>query len=390
MTIEIEVKQALDKINDQIKEHGDKALAEAKKGIDMSAGVKQTVDEMLTKQGELIAQVTDLEQKAARQGNDQSKAGQSLGQQFTENDAFKKAHADGAIRRTGGRVSVNVDSKAILTTNTGAGVLADRQPGVLAIPQRRLTVRDLIAPGSTNSNLITYMKETLFTNNAAPVAEGARKPESTLTLSQSTAPVIKLAHFMKASTEILDDFPALASLINERLRYGLGLVEETQLLKGSGVGNNLNGIYTQASAYVAPLTIAGATRIDVLRLALLQSELALLPSDGIVLHPTDWAAIELLKDSTGQYLLGNPQGELAPRLWRRPVVETQAMTVDTFLVGAFRMGAQVFDRLLASVAIATENEDDFVNNLITILIEERLALVVNRPEAFIKGDITPV
>ena len=73
----------------------------------------------------------------------------------------------------------------------------------------------------------------------------------------------------------------------------------------------------------------------------------------------------------------------------RPVVATQAMTVDTFLVGAFRMGAQVFDRMMASVAVATENEDDFVNNLITILIEERLALVVNRPEAFVKGDITP-
>jgi len=234
------------------------------------------------------------------------------------------------------------------------------------------------------------MKETGFTNAAAPVAEGTRKPESSIALAQSTAPVIKLAHFMKASTEILDDFPALQSYIDERLTYGLRLVEENQLLKGSGVGNNLNGLYTQASAYIAPIVLTGNTRIDVLRLALLQSELAEYPSDGIVLHPTDWAVIELLKDSTGQYLIGNPQGTLSPTLWNRPVITTQAMTVDTFLVGAFRMGAQIFDRLLASVAIATENEDDFVNNLITILIEERLALVVNRPEAFVKGDITPV
>ena len=136
--------------------------------------------------------------------------------------------------------------------------------------------------------------------------------------------------------------------------------------------------------------MAGETRIDRLRLALLQSELALLPSDGIVLHPSDWAAIELLKDTQGHYLIGNPQGTLQPTLWRRPVVETQAMALGKFLVGAFRTAAQIFDRMTASMAIATENEDDFVMNLVTMLVEERLALVVSRPNAFIKGDTVPV
>lgn len=379
------VKQALAKISDQVKEAGEKALAEAKRGIAMSEGVKQTVDEMLVKQGELAAELADVQQKQARRGDEQNQAAKTLGAQFVGNDAFKKAHEAGDLRRKGGRISVDIEAKAITTTSTGAGVVADRQPGIITQPQRRLTVRDLVAPGRTASNMITYMKETGFTNNAAPVAEGARKPESTITLAQSTAPVIKLAHFMKASTEILDDFPALQSYIDERLTYGLRLIEENQLLKGSGVGNNLNGLYTQASAYVAPITIAGATHIDILRLALLQAELAEYPSDGLVLHPSNWASIELLKDTTGQYIIGNPQGTLSPTLWGRPVVTTQAMSIATFLAGAFRMGAQIFDRLLASVAIATENEDDFVNNLITILIEERLALVVNRPEAFIKG-----
>lgn len=383
------VTEALAKVTDQVREHGEKALAEAKKGVDMSTGVKATVDELLVKQSEYVARLDDLEQKAARRSQEQAVGEKSLGAQFVENDAFKKAHESGELRRKGGRVAVDMATKAIVTANTGAGVIADRQPGIITTPQRRLTIRDLIAPGRTASNLITYMKETGFTNSAAPVAENTLKPESTLTLAQSTAPVIKLAHFMKASTEILDDFPALQSYIDERLTYGLKLAEETQMLKGSGVGNNLNGIYTQATAYLAPITLTGNTRIDVLRLALLQAELAEYPSDGIVLHPTDWATIELLKDTQGRYIIGNPQGNLAPSLWGRPVVATQAMTVDTFLVGAFRMGAQVFDRMMASVAVATENENDFIMNLITILIEERLALVVNRPEAFVRGDITP-
>jgi len=68
------------------------------------------------------------------------------------------------------------------------------------------------------------------------------------------------------------------------------------------------------------------------------------------------------------------------------VVETQAIPVDKFLTGAFKLGAQVFDRWLARVEVATENEDDFVKNMVTILAEERVALAVYRPEAFIYGD----
>ncbi|MNW02387.1 Phage capsid family protein [compost metagenome] len=60
--------------------------------------------------------------------------------------------------------------------------------------------------------------------------------------------------------------------------------------------------------------------------------------------------------------------------------------MDKFLAGAFQMGAQVFDRWQARVEVATENEDDFVKNMVTVLAEERLALAVYRPEAFIYGD----
>jgi len=386
MSDETQIKAALDKITDQVREAGEKALAEAKKGVDMSAGVKQTVDELLVKQGELQAQVTELEQKSARRGAGDSQSTKSVGYRAIENADFKAK----SERMAGGeRGSNRFETKALTTVSSGANIVADRQAGVIMLPQRPMTVRDLITPGRTSSNSISYMKQTGYTNNAAPVVEGTRKPESTLVMALTTANVIKLAHFMKASTEILADFPALQSMIDGQLVYGLDYVEELQLLKGSGAANNLNGIYTQATAYAAAFTpTAPATNIDTLRLALLQSELALLPSTGMVLHPTNWAAIELLKDSTGQYLIGNPQGTLSPTLWGRPVVTSLAMTVNTFLTGAFKMGAQVFDREQSGIIVATENEDDWVNNLIAIMAEERLALAVYRPEAFVKGALT--
>lgn len=382
-----EIALELKKISDQVKEQGEKALAEAKKAGDMTKETKSTVDELLVKQGELQARLTEVEQKSARRGagGDQNQY-KSVGEQLIDSEEFKKYTEERNFKRS---FSFPVKAITSLAASAGDGVAPDRLPGVQTSAQRRLTIRDLISPGRTGSNLVQYLQESGFTNAAATTAENARKPESSITYDLKQVPVVKIPHFIKASTEILSDFPQLQSLIDVKLRYGLGLVEEAQLLKGSGVGNNLHGIHTQATAYAAPLVIANATRIDILRLALLQAELAEYPSTGIVLNPIDWAGIELQKDSTGAYVFANPQSLAQPALWGRPVVTTQAMTVDNFLVGAFQLGAQLFDRQQAQVTVATENEDDFVNNLVTILAEERLAMAVYRPEAFVKGKVTP-
>jgi HK97 family phage major capsid protein len=386
-TIE-DVKAELKKIGDSVKEAGEKALAEAKKHGDMSAEMKPKVDELLIKQGELQARMQEVEQKAARSGGDERLHEHTVGQQIIESKEYKEWMDAGGMRSTqsGFVFPVKAAITSVPTTNiTTVGVPPDVQTGVIQGPQRRLTVRDLITPGSTSSNAIQYVRETGFTNNAAPVSETMEKPQSALAYELVQSAVVTIAHFIKTSKQILDDFKQLMSMIDGRMRYGLALVEEAQLLKGSGVGNNLNGIYTQATAYAAPISVPSPTKIDQLRLMLLQAELAEFPSTGIVLHPSDWAAIELKKDTTGRYIIGNPQGTIRPTLWNRPVVATQAMTVDTALVGAFMLGAQVFDREDSNVVISTENQDDFIKNMVTVRNEERLALAVYRPEAFVKS-----
>jgi HK97 family phage major capsid protein len=356
----------------------------------MAAAMKPQVDELLVKQGELQARLLDVEQKAARRGTEDRLIEATAGAQLTGSEAFKAWVAAGGMKSTQSGFVCPIPRAALTsmpTTNTTTlGVNPDLQ-GLVPGVQRRLTIRDLITPGSTLSNMIQYVKETGFTNAAAPVAEGELKPESTLVYSLTQSAVVTIAHWIKASKQILDDFMALQSNIDGRLRYGLALVEEGQLLKGSGVGNNLNGIYTQATAYAAPIALLTPTAIDTLRLMLLQAELAEYPSTGIVLHPSDWAAIELTKDTSGSYIFANPQALATPALWGRPVVATQAMTANTALVGAFRMGAQLFDREDANVVISSENTDDFIRNMVTIRCEERLALATYRPEAFVKNAV---
>ena len=263
-----------------------------------------------------------------------------------------------------------------------------RLTGIVTPPQRPLTVRDLLMQGTTDSNAITYVREKLFTNNAAAQAsEGAKKAQSDLQLEEVTVGVKTLAHYVKASRQILDDAAMLESYINGRLAYGLKLVEDKQLLNGDGSAGGLQGLTQVAKAFADQAEMKKYTIIDQLRLAQLQVALADYPASGFVLNPIDWAKIELEKDSQGRHIIGNPQSLAQPTLWGIPVVQTQAITAGSFLTGAFNMGAQIFDRQQLGVAVSTENEDDFVKNLVTILCEERLALAIYRPEAFVKGTL---
>lgn len=370
-----------------VKGIAEEALGKAKKGEELSVSLKEKADEALIKMNGLTEQVAEMEQKLARAAGGGENAEKSLGEQFVEDDRVKAFAASGT---SSGKVDMRV--KATITSATsnaagsaGAGVPVTRLPGLLELPQRRLTVRDLITPGRMDGNALEYVRETGFVNNAAPVAEGATKPSSDLKFDLVNTSAKVIAHWMKASRQILDDFAQLRSVIDQRLLYGLAYVEEAQLLNGDGTGQNLNGIIPQATAYAAPITLTSPTSIDVMRLAMLQAALAEYPATGHVMNPIDWAWVETLKDTTGRYIIGNPQGSIAPTLWGLPVVQTQAIAVDKFLTGAFRLGAQLFDRWDARVELGFVN-DDFIKNLVTILAEERLALAVYRPEAFIYGD----
>jgi len=383
--IKTEHKQAVD----AVKAIAEEALGKAKAGEELSTSIKEKADEALLKMNGLTEQVAELEQKMARNrgaGDDQQK---SIGEQFTESESFK-SFQDSKFAKSARGADLKVKATLTSLTTDAAGSVGDaiqnsRLPGILPLPQRRMTVRDLLTPGRMDGNTLEYVKETGFTNNAAPVAEGALKPSSDIKLDLVTTSAKVIAHWMKASKQVLDDISQLRSMIDQRLLYGLAYVEEQQLLNGDGTGQNLHGIIPQATAYAAPIALTSPTSIDIMRLAMLQAALAEYPATGHVMNPIDWAWIETLKDTEGRYIIGNPQGSITPTLWGLPVVQTQAMTVDKFLTGAFRLGAQIFDRWDARIEAAYV-DDDFIRNLITILAEERLALAVYRPEAFIYGD----
>jgi len=360
---------------------------------EVSAELKEKTDKALSELGDMTTRLGDLEKRAAREKEEGANEQKSLGDLVIDSADYKAGMLTGSSR---GSIKVTADRAAITSANTtvGAGrsqgtslVPGARVPGIFGLPERTLTIRDLVLPGQTSSSSIEYVKETGYTNNAAPVAETTAKPYSDLTFDMTSAPVRTIAHLFKASRQILDDAPALRSYIDGRARYGLRFAEENQLLNGSGTGQNIHGLVPQASAFSPAFTLPGATGIDRLRLAILQVVLAEYPATAFVLNPIDWTKIELTKDAGGNYIIGNPQGSLTPTLWNLPVVSTQAMAAGEFLTGAFSFAAQIFDRLDIEVLLSSENVDDFEKNMFTIRAEERLAFAVYRPESFVTGDV---
>lgn len=385
-----QIETELKRIGDEVKSMAESAQKEIKAHAQLSQETRAKVDELLTKQGELQANLQAAEQKLAmlETGGTGYAAPQSLGQQLVENEEFL-AWAE----RPGARFTLGLNA-AIDSGSSSAGdlIVPDRVPGIVAAPMRRLTIRDLIQWGRTTSNSIEFVRELLYTNNAAPISENPSglKPESNITFDADSAPVVTIAHWIHASKQVLADVPMLQSYIDGRLRSGLKLKEEDQLLNGSGVGLNLDGIYTQAASYVQPsgASVANETQLDRLRLALLQVELSEYSPDAIVLNPVDWANIELLKTNDNAYLFSNPRTNTQPGLWGRNVVATTAMGVGDFLVGVFGGGLAVqgWDRQDISLSIATQDDRDFVKNMVKLLVEERIGLTVYRPAAFVKGD----
>jgi HK97 family phage major capsid protein len=338
---------------------------------------------------EVKAQLQAIEQKMARRGGGgtlSEEETKSWGQQITDSDEFKAFLAGGC--RTPARLEV----KAVGTIGSGstlAGPLIapDVRTDATALPRRRLTIRDLLAPGQTDGNMIYFPKMTTRYQNAAVVAESADKPQSGFDLVQATAPVRVIAHWMQLTRQSLDDAPALRSLVDAELRYGVKLTEEAELINGDGTGQHLLGLIPQATAYSAAFAVTGETFIDRIALAMLQAELALLPASGIVVNPTDWTKAKMLKDATGRYILGAPTATGPQYLWGLPVVATPAIAAGSFLVGAFDSAAQIFDRMELDLLLSMEHGSNLTKNEVTILCEERIALAVKRPAALITGTL---
>ena len=383
------VTELLDQRDQEIKAFAEKANKEIKEHGTILADTKTVLDGLVKDGLGLQDRLQDIEQKLARRfaANDPTDS-KSVGEDLSDSEDFKALQTRGrGIARIGRKAVTNITSATTGTGGVGVGIQPTRVPGIVADPERQFVIRDLIMPGRTGSNAVEFVQESGFQNMAAIQAtEGAAKAQSDISFALKTTNVVTIAHWFRASKQVLSDIPLLQSYINGRAIYGLKYKEEEQILAGNGVGGNMLGLIPQASAFNNALRKAGDTKIDTLRRAILQVRIAEYRASAIALNPVDWADIELTKDSTGSYIWVNVQEGGAQRLWKLPVVDSNAVPEGEFLVGAMNIAAQIFDREEAAVEVSTEDGDNFRTNMVTIRAEERLAMAVYREESFVHGE----
>lgn len=367
---------------------------EIKKYGSTSDSTVQSIEKLEKNYDELSKNLHDLEKEMSKKGrpayryggSDEDTQEKSAGELFIQSDQYKQ------MVQNGEQKSAPVQFKSFfrkdLTSaadSAGTLVIPNRVPGVVAGPDRELRLRDLMNVQNTDSNAIEYVTETGFTNNAAPVAEGNLKPQSNITFDVATATVKTIAHWIPATRQILSDAAQLQNYINNRLTYGLKLVEESQILYGDGTGENLQGIMTNPNIQVNDTVRAGDTKIDHLRRSMTLALMAGYPVTGLTLNPIDWEDIELMKGSDGHYIWISVTEGGQPRIFRVPVVQTPSIVENEFLLGAFGIGATLWDREQANVRVSESHADFFARNMVAILAEERLALTNYRPESFVRG-----
>jgi HK97 family phage major capsid protein len=366
----VEFKDILQKHTDAVEQQVGAFDADVKKALEEVGFVKSVMGDLEQKFSSLPSDLG---------GNDKPS---TAGQQFVAADEVKSFIGNAS---SGRKLSVEVKN---ITTAAGSGgaLFAPQRDNAVVLPQRPLRIRDLLPVIQVSSGSVEYPRMTARTNAAATVAEGALKPQSGMAFELVPVPIRTIAHWVLASRQVLDDAPQLQGIIDNELLYQLGFVEDAQLLLGGGTGTDLSGIYTQATTFAAgTLVVTTPSKLDAIGAAILQNALADLPADGVVLHPSDWMGMRLTKDSTGNYIFGNPQDAVQPRIFGLPVVESPGIAAGTFLVGNFRGSATLYDRMAARVEVSTEDATNFRQNLVTVLAEERVGLAVKRPAGFTKG-----
>lgn len=386
-----DLKENFDKVTNKLQASVSDILAENKRLGGLTDETKAAVDKALSEQGALAARLDeiqassrDLEQRVANGRRGGAGSAKSLGQLVAEEAGEKIA----ALSKSGvqGNVSLGVFNAITSLPGSGGVLLPERREGeIIAEPDKKLVVKDLITVGETEQALIKYFRELSRTGGAGIVPDDGTtvKPLIDKTWGSESAEVKTIAGRMEIHKHMLDDIPALRTDIDNTLRYEVDKVENAQILAGDGVGENYDGLITNATPYgQGAREPAGATILDRLRLAMLQVSAAGYVVDAHVLNIWDWAQAEMLKDTTGRYIFGNPfQDTATPRLWGRRVVDTEDMPEGDFMTGAFKLAATYYQRQGIEILLSSENRDNFDKNMLTVRGEKRGVVAVKRPLA---------
>lgn len=359
----------------------EKAQSEIKVVRDENDKLKSRVDEMMAKRGTSFG------------AGEQKAFGDALGEALEQKAADLKGSNVVGLK-TKQPFAIQLDTKAVgdltaanfTTTATASFVPADVRPGLIMNPIETVRLRSILPNGSTGSNKITYVRENGAGEGAAAmVAPGGTKPQMDFDLVVEEADVRKIAGHIRVHEEVLEDIPYITSYLTRKGTEKVLDKEDSQILYGDGTGQNLEGLFTVATAFdfVEGYSVASANRYDVLRAAMLQARRANRSITNFLVSPLDYFLMESAKDTAGQYLFLGPNG-VGLQVGGAPILPHTKITDGDFLA-MDRNSAEIAFRKGIEVRFYEQDRDNAILNMVTIVVEERLALPIYEPGGIIKG-----
>ena len=384
-----ELKKEMNELGDVIDAKIEKASQQAIERADQKADetLKREIDNLMNKFNERMDAVEVAQKKNAEASSATKKSFRiALDEKLAEGalEAFTKGNAN----------ATTLEIKADMTTGadfTGDVIPPTRVPGYKYDPTRTFHMRDILAQGSTDSDVVRYVKESGYSDGNAPKNEGQTLGQSDFDMTAVSVPVEKIGTYFRISEEMMDSTPQLSAYLSARAPEKLLAVEDTQIVSGNGSAPNLNGLLTSATGFSGAgfaSSISNANQFDVLAVALNQLAVANYSADYILLNPVDWHKLSLQKATTKEYLVSDWQAGMVPRIMGVPVIPTTAISSDKYIVGNFAQGAQLWIKDNVSLGFFREDGTNVRDGFVTVRCQERVTLGTYLPNAFVHGDFS--
>ena len=344
----------------------------------------EDVSTEVIEQGEaLVKEIADLEAKCAQSEKanallktigtaDDNTNDISEEKTMSQIEEFTKKAAEITDKKAGTRMHFEKAYNSVVTAPQIADV--DRS---IAPVGRRISAASLFQEAQISGNAITYFLEGAFETNGgiSATAQNNKKPQVSTSFAPTTLALSKLAAWLKETDEILTDAPFLASEVQNTLMHQLGKAEDNYVINaiGSTVGIG-------AATYDGTIKTFADGILDAILKVKADSAY---DASIVVLNPADVYTLLTAKDNNKQYYgggyftgaYGNGAVGIPSSIWGVPIYTSSAVSQGNALVAA-KEAVKTWRKGGMDVAIAAENEDDFLYNRVTLRAEVRLATAV--------------
>lgn len=278
----------------------------------------------------------------------------------------------------------------VTTGSTSAGAFA--QPTRLdRIGQdflnRRTYLLDLLPHIPVTAGSVEYVQDQTpladMADKAAETSEAGIKPQAGPTFAVIEEPTATIPVWTNITRQAAADIPQMMGYLDGRLRYSLKRRSDGQAINGDGSSPNLKGLANRTGiATYAP----GSTeaRYKSIRHGITVLEGYESVPEIIVLNPADAELFDLSNEaSAGLHAVPNVAEPGARTTWGLRQVRSTAIASGTALL-IDPMTTAVFDRQQATAYMTDSHASNFTSNILTMLLECRLALGLFDPKGVLK------